>query len=75
MTGVGLLAKEVYIRLADDGASFVYTVKYGWLSRPARRVPLFDQPEETHEVGSPPAGKVDADLRKQTGKPFPGQQE
>lgn len=34
----GPFQKEVYIRLTDDGTGFFYTVKYGWLRFPSRRV-------------------------------------
>lgn len=43
MTSNKRFAKQVYIRHADDGTGFIYTVKYGWLSLPGRRVRVFEE--------------------------------
>jgi hypothetical protein len=40
-----LFAQEVYIRLADDQAGFVYTVKYGKFYAKATEVPLHCPPK------------------------------
>ena len=40
-----LFGKQVYIRLADDNTSFLYTVKYRWFRLPTRQVELSEQSE------------------------------
>lgn len=51
--------KQVYIRLADDKTSFLYTVKYGWFRLPTRRVEFSEQSENPlgTEVPLPKAPK------------------
>ncbi len=41
-------AKQVYIRLADDGEGFLYRIKYGWFCLPTRHVRLLAEEENLH---------------------------
>jgi hypothetical protein len=50
----GLFTKELYIRLADDGTGFLYSVKYGPLGLPTRRIRLFEESENVLEVTKTP---------------------
>jgi hypothetical protein len=38
-------ARQLSIRLSDDGTGFLYTVSYGWLRLPARHIQLFERGE------------------------------
>ncbi len=55
----GLFAKDVHIRLTDAGTGFSYTVKYGWLRLPPRRVRVLEEGEELLGVEV----RVDEDYR------------
>jgi hypothetical protein len=45
MSGNGLFAKEVTIRLADDGTGFLYTVKHRWFGLQTGQIRLFEENE------------------------------
>jgi len=46
-------AKQVLIRLAEDGTGFHYTVAYGWLRLPTRHIRLFEEGGKPVEVEMP----------------------
>jgi hypothetical protein len=46
MAGHRLFSKDVYIRLDDGGTGFSYTVRYGGLRLPPRRVRVLEEGEE-----------------------------
>ncbi len=49
----GPFAKQVSIRLSEDGTGFLYTVSYGWLRLPTRHIQVFEEGEEPIEVEMP----------------------
>ena len=57
-------AKQVYLRLSDDGTGFTYTVTYGCFRLPGRQVQVSEKPENlqdemplTRQFGSSPGAK------------------
>ena len=46
-----LFQKQVYIRLSEDGTSFIYTVKYGMFTMPESEIRLAHKSDEEAERG------------------------
>lgn len=59
----GPFRKEVYIRLTDDGRGFLYTVKYGCLRLPTRKIEPFGAREISLGIEAPvPADRNTAQI-------------
>jgi hypothetical protein len=49
----GPFAKQISIRLNEDGTGFLYTVTYGWFRLPTRHIPVFEEGGKPIEVEMP----------------------